>query len=71
MHGGHVVGKKVSYTLAKLENVGNEFSPAVQAAAAMSGYPELGGVIQAVQHGIDNLGHYRQNVNTLQELAPH
>ena len=42
MHGGHVLGGKVRNSLAKLENVGNSFLPAVQAAATMAGYPELG-----------------------------
>ena len=39
MHGGHVLGRKVSNSLEKLENVGNAFLSAVQAAATMAGYP--------------------------------
>ena len=71
MRPGHIFGRKVSNSLEKLENVGNAFLPTVQAAVTMAGYPELGGAIQAVKHGIDNLGHYRQNINTLRSLAPH
>ena len=60
MHTGHVIGRKFSNTLSKIESVGHSALPVVQTVASMSGYPELGGAIASVSKGLGRISNLRQ-----------
>ena len=71
MNTAHVLGRKVSNTLHKIENVGNALMPVVQTAATMVGFgPEIS-AITAAHNGLNRVRNMRSNVDTLHQLAPH
>ena len=45
MNTAHVIGRKFSNTLQKIENIGERAMPVLQTVASMAGNPELGGRI--------------------------
>ena len=71
LHTAHVIGRKVSNTLQKIENVGNALMPVVQTAATMAGYGPEVGAITAAHNGLKRISNMRSNVDTLRQLAPH
>ena len=42
MNAAHVIGRKFSNTLQKIEHVGEQAMPTLQTVVSMAGYPELG-----------------------------
>ena len=71
MNTAHVIGRKVSNTLHKIENVGNALMPVVQTAATMAGFgPEIS-AIPAAHNGLNRVSNMRSNVDKLRQLAPH
>ena len=69
MHTGHVIGRKFSNTLSKIESVGHSALPVIQTAASMAGYPELGGAIASASKGLSRISHLRHNVDRVRQLA--
>ena len=52
MNSAHVVGRKVSNTLHKIQDIGSKALPVVSTIASMAGYPELGGAIASATNGL-------------------
>ena len=68
MHTAHVVGRKVSNTLSKIEDIGKKAIPIVSTAASMLGYPELGGALTSASNGLKRIANARQNVDSLRKM---
>ena len=68
MNTAHVIGRKVSNTLNKLEDIGNKAIPIVSTIASMAGYPELGGAISSANNGLKRIANARQNVDTVRNM---
>ena len=68
MHTGHVIGRKFSNTLSKIESVGHSALPVVQTVASMSGYPEIGALASASK-GLSRISHLRHNVDRVRQFA--
>ena len=72
MNTAHVIGRKVSNTLHKIENVGNALlMPVVQTAATMAGVGPAMSAITAARNGLKRVSNMRSNVDKLRQLAPH
>ena len=67
MNTAHVVGRKVSNTLSKIEDIGNKALPVVQTIASMAGYPELSALASA-GNGLKRIANARQNVDTVRNM---
>ena len=63
----HVVGRKVSNTLSKIEDIGKKSLPVVQTIASMAGYPELSALASA-GNGLKRIANARQNVDTVRNM---
>ena len=68
MNTAHVIGRKVSNTLNKIEDIGNKAIPIVSTIASMAGYPELGGAISSANNGLKRIANARQNVDTVRNM---
>ena len=68
MHTGHVIGRKFSNTLSKIESVGHAALPVVQTIASMAGYPELGALASASK-GLSRISNLRNNVDHVRQLT--
>ena len=68
LHHGRVIGRKINNTLHKIEDVGKFALPIVSTAASMLGHPELGGAINAAEHGLKKIAHINKNVHTLRNM---
>ena len=68
MNTAHVIARKVSNTLNKLEDIGNKAIPIVSTIASMAGYPELGGAISSANNGLKRIANARQNVDTVRNM---
>ena len=64
MHTGHVMGRKFSNTLSKIEHIGHTALPMLQTVASMAGYPEVSALASAAK-GLNRISHIRQNVDTV------
>ena len=67
MNTAHVVGRKVSNTLSKIEDIGKKALPVVQTIASMAGYPELSALASA-GNGLKRIANARQNVDTVRNM---
>ena len=63
----HVVGRKVSNTLHKIENFGNVALPVASKIASLAGYPELGALTSA-GNGLKRLVQARDNIDTVRNM---
>ena len=63
----HVIGRKVSNTLSKIEDIGKKALPVVQTIASMAGYPELSALASA-GNGLKRIANARQNVDTVRNM---
>jgi len=68
MNTAHVIGRKVSNTLHKIEDIGNKAIPIVSTIASMAGYPELGGALVSANNGMKRIANARQNVDTVSNM---
>ena len=68
MNTAHVIGRKVSNTLHKIEDIGSKAIPVVSTIASMAGYPELGGALASASHGLKRIANARQNVDTVRNM---
>ena len=64
---GHVIGRKVSNTEHKIEDIGNAALPIASKIATMAGYPELG-TLASAGNGLKRIVQARQNVDTVQKM---
>ena len=67
MNTAHVIGRKVSNTLSKIEDIGKKALPVVQTIASMAGYPELSALASA-GNGLKRIANARQNVDTVRNM---
>ena len=67
MNTAHVIGRKVSNTLSKIEDIGSKALPVVQTIASMAGYPELSALASA-GNGLKRIANARQNVDTVRNM---
>ena len=67
MQTAHVVGRKVSNTLHKIENFGNAALPIASKVATMAGYPEIGALTSA-GNGLKRLVQARDNIDTVRNM---
>ena len=67
LHTGRVIGRKVSNTLHKIEDIGNAALPIASKIATMAGYPELGAIASA-GNGLKRIVQARQNVDTVRNM---
>ena len=63
----HVIGRKVSNTLSKIEDIGKKALPVVQTIASMAGYPELSALASA-GNGLKRIANARQNVDSVRNM---
>ena len=68
MSTAHTIGRKVSNTLHKIEDIGNKAIPIVSTIASMAGYPELGGALVSANNGMKRIANARQNVDTVRNM---
>ena len=68
MNTAHVIGRKVSNTLHKIEDIGSKARPVVSTIASMAGYPELGGALVSAGNGLNRITNARQNVDTVRNM---
>ena len=68
MNTAHVIGRKVSNTLNKIEDIGNKAIPIVSTIASMAGFPELGGAISSANNGLKRIANARQNVDKVRGM---
>ena len=68
MNTAHTIGRKVSNTLQKIEDIGNKAIPIVSTIASMAGYPELGGALSSASNGLKRIANARQNVDTVRGM---
>ena len=68
MNTAHTIGRKVSNTLQKIEDIGNKAIPIVSTIASMAGYPELGGALSSASNGLKRIANARQNVDTVRNM---
>ena len=68
MNTAHVIGRKVSNTLHKIEDIGSKAIPIVSTIASMAGYPELGGALVSANNGMKRIANARQNVDTVRNM---
>ena len=64
-----VIGRKVSNTLSKIENIGHVALPILQTAASMAGFPEVNALTSAGK-GLSQISHMRNNVDTVRRMIP-
>ena len=69
MRTGHVIGRKVSNTLTKIEHVGRAALPVLQTAASMAGFPEVSALTSAGK-GLSRISQMRNNVDTVRRMIP-
>ena len=67
MQTAHVVGRKVSNTLHKIEDFGNAALPVASKSATMLGYPELGALTSA-GNGLKRLVQARDNIDQVRSM---
>ena len=67
MNTAHVIGRKFSNTLQKIDNVGERAMPVLQTVASMAGYPELGALASAGK-GLSKISQLRGNVDTVRNM---
>ena len=68
MNTAHVIGRKASNTLSKIEEIGKKAIPIVSTAASMLRYPELGGALASASNGLKRISNARQNVDSLRKM---
>ena len=68
MNTAHTIGRKVSNTLHKIEDIGNKAIPIVSTIASMAGYPELGGALLSASNGLKRIANARKNVDTVRGM---
>ena len=68
MNTAHVIGRKVSNTLHKIEDIGSKAIPIVSTITSMAGYPELGGAISSASNGLKRITNAHQNVDTVRNM---
>ena len=69
MRTGQVVGRKISHTLTKIENIGHAALPVLQTVASMAGYPEVGALASAGK-GLGRISQMHNNVDTVRRMIP-
>ena len=67
MQTAHVVGRKMSNTLHKIENFGNAVLPIASKIASMVGYPKLGALTSA-GNGLKRLVQARDNIDNVRNM---
>ena len=67
MNTAHVIGRKFSNTLKKIENIGERAMPVLQTVESMAGYPELGALASAGK-GLSKISQLRGNVDTVRNM---
>ena len=67
MNTAHVIGRKFSNTLQKIENIGERAMPVLQTVPSMAGYPELGALASAGK-GLSKISQLRGNVDTVRNM---
>ena len=67
MQTAHVVGRKVSNTLHKIEDFGNAALPVASKIASIAGYPELGALTSA-GNGLKRLVQARDNIDQVRSM---
>ena len=67
MNTAHVIGRKFSNTLSKIENIGERAMPVLQTVASMAGFPELGAIASAGR-GLKKISQLRGNVDTVRNM---
>ena len=67
MQTAHVVGRKLSNTLHKIENFGNAALPIASKIATMAGYPETGALTSA-GNGLKRLVQAIDNIDTVRNM---
>ena len=67
LHTGRVIGRKVSNTLHKIEDIGTAALPIASKIATMAGYPELS-VLASAGNGLKRIAQARQNVDTVRNM---
>ena len=68
MNTGRVIGRKVSNTLHKIEDIGQKALPIVSTIASMAGYPELSAITKAGE-GLKRITNLRGNVDTVRHMV--
>ena len=64
----HLIGRKVSSILHKIEDIGNKAIPIVSTIASMAGYPELGGALSSASNGLKRIANAHQNVDNVRGM---
>ena len=67
MNTAHVIGRKVSNTLQKIENIGSTALPVLQTVAGMAGFPEVSALASASK-GLSKISNLRGNVDTVRNM---
>ena len=67
MRTGNVIGRKVSNTLTKIENIGHAALPVLQTASTMAGFPEVSALASAGK-GLSRISQMRNNVDTVRRM---
>ena len=67
MNTAHVIGRKFSNTLSKIENIGERAMPVLQTVANLAGFPELGALASAGK-GLKKISQLRGNVDTVRNM---
>ena len=68
MNTAHVIGRKASNTLSKIEEIGKKAIPIIGTAASMLGYPEIGGALASASNGLKRISNAWQNVDSLRNM---
>ena len=67
MNTAHTIGRKVSNTLSKIENIGERAMPVLQTVANLAGFPELGALTTAGK-GLKKISQLHGNVDTVRNM---
>ena len=67
LHGARVIGRKVSNSISRIEDVANAALPIATKIATMAGYPELG-ALTSVGNGVKRLVQTRQNIDHVRKM---
>ena len=67
LHGARVIGRKMSNSISKIENVANAALPIASKIATMAGYPEAQ-ILTSVGDGVKRLVQTRQNIDNVRKM---
>ena len=67
LHGARVIGRKMSNSISKIENVANAALPIASKIATMAGYPEAQ-ILTSVGNGVKRLVQTRQNIDNVRKM---